>query len=249
MPVYTDEAIRAYRERELGRARNGEVGIRDFDLAMVRQFKGEYHEVGPDKIPGYYAQVDGVEPAPGLPGIQVVFGNPDDAFVNYLLPLFVVTRDDISPAMSRWHPHTIKYRVPKAGAQLIQVTGPGGTTLSGYKDMVQQDVPTPYDISYTLTVAHERRGLKARETGLKMLHHALKWFQPYFNIVVIDSINDQRIYFGTAEAATSADELADVADRLISWTMSVTVEALIDVLDEKDVTMATGRTFNYSQTP
>jgi len=248
MPVPPDSVVQSYRDRERGLARNGEVGIRDFDLGMVLTLGGVIHKVGPDEIPGYYADVPGVEPAPGLPGVQIVFGNPDDAFSNYLLPLIVVTRNDVSPAMSRWHPGSIKYRVPKPGAQPIQVTGPGGVVRTGYRNMVQQECPIPYDISYTLTVSHERRGLKSREreTGLKLLHYVMRICQPYFAVVVIDSIEDQRIYFATAEAVMSADELVDVADRLISWTIGVTVEAHIDLLDEDDLTMVTGRRFTYT---
>lgn len=249
MASYPDEAVRAYRRRERGDAPNGEVSIRDFDLGMVRTLGGVIRKVGPDEIPGYYADVSGVEPAPGLPGVQIVFGNPDDAFVNYLLPLLVVTRDDITPAMSRWHPGTIKYRVPRPGAQPIQVTGPGGVVRTGYRDMVQQQGEIPYDISYTLTVAHERRGSKSHELGLKLLKHVLKRCQPYFAVMVVDSIGDQRLYFATAEAATTSDELVDVADRLISWTINVVVEAQLDLLDEESVTMVTGRKFSYSQIP
>ena len=242
-------AVQAYQDRENGLAPTGNVGVRDFDVGMVVTLGGVIHKVGPEEIPGYYADVAGVEPAPGLPGVQVVFGNPDDAFVNYLLPMIVVTRDDVAPAMSRWHPGTLKYRSPKPGAQLQTVAAPGGGTVSGYGTMVQQETPIPYDIAYTLTIAHERRGLKARESGLKLLHHVMKRCQPYFWVGVVDSIGDQRIYTATAEAATSADELLDVSDRLISWTMGVSVEAHLDLLDEAEVKMATSLGFNWNTIP
>jgi hypothetical protein len=230
-------AQQAFDDREFGRAPNGEVIVSDFDRGMVVALGGVIHEVGPDEIPGYYADVVGVEPAPGLPGVQIIFGNPDDAFVNYLLPQFVITRNDVTPAMARWHPGTVKYRAPKPGEQPIQVTGPGGVVKTGYRRMVQQEGAIPYDIGYTLTIAHERRGIQ-RDFGQKMLRHAMKRFTPYFTIVVIDSINDPRIYFGTAEAATSNDELLDVSDRMIGWTMSLTVEAELDFLDEREVQTA-----------
>jgi len=242
-------AVQAYRDRETGQAPNGEVGLRDFDLGMVRTLGGELHTVGPDEIPGYYANVSGVAPAPGLPGVQIVFGNPDDAFVNYLLPMIVVTRDDVTPAMSRWMPGSLKYRAPKPGTPAIQVTGPGGVVKTGYRQMVQQETATPYDIAYTLTVAHDRRGLDAHKTGHRLLKHVMRRAQPYFYLWVVDSLGDDRIYFGTAEAATTADELVDVADRLISWTMSVTVEAHLDFLDEDELRTATAIIANYSPTP
>lgn len=242
-------AVQAYRDRENGLAPNGEVGVRDFDLGMVTTLGGVIHKVGPDEILGYYADVKGVEPAPGLPGVQVVFGNPDDAFVNYLLPMIVVTRDDIAPAMARWHPGTLKYRSPKPGAQLHTVSASGGGTVSGYREMVQQQTALPYDIAYTLTIAHERRGSKSRGTGLKLLHHVMKRCQPYFWVLVIDSIGDQRIYTATAEAATSSDELLDVSDRMISWTMGVSVEAHLDLLEEEEVKMATSLDLNWSPIP
>lgn len=242
-----EAAVQAYLDRASGNAPNGEVGIRDFDLGLCLTLGGVLHRVGPDEIPGYYATVPGVEPAPGLPGVQLVFGNPDDAFVNYLLPLIVLTRDDITPAMARAHPYSVKYRAPKSGAQQIQVVGPGGVIRTGYRDMVQQEIPTPYDISYTLTIAHQRRGLKARESGLKLLNYVIRRCPPFFLVGVLDSIGDTRLYFATAEASTTADELADVADRLISWTMGVTVEAHLDLLDAEDVKMVTGTGFSYKQ--
>lgn len=244
-----DATRAAYRDREFGRAPNGDVIVRDFDRGLVVHLGGVIHKVGPDEIPGYYADVPGVEPVPGLPGVQIIFGNPDDAFANYLLPQIVVTRDDITPAMSRWHPGTVKYRAPKPGAQAVQVTGPGGVVKTGYRKMGQQEGAIPYDIGYTLTIAHERRGLKDRESGNKILHHVMKRCTPYFNFLVIDSIDDQRIYFATAEAATSSDELLDVADRTISWTMGVMVEAELDFLDEYDLTMATGLKPSWSIIP
>jgi hypothetical protein len=243
-----DAVRQAYRDREFGRAPNGEVTVTDFDRGMVVALGGVIYEVGPEEIPGYYAAVVGVEPAPGLPGVQIIFGNPDDAFANYLLPQFVITRNDVTPAMARFHPGTMKYRAPKPGEQAVQITGPGGVVKTGYRKMVQQEGAIPYDIGYTLTISHERRGIQ-RDFGMKMLRHAMRRFTPYFTIVVMDSINDQRIYFGTAEAATSNDELLDVADRMIGWTVSLTVEAELDFLDEREVATATRVSPSWSIIP
>lgn len=236
--------VLSFREREAGSRRTGTVELRDFDTGIIETLGARKHEVNGQ--PGYYLAIEGIHQPPGMPGVPVVFGNPDPAFENYLLPMVMVVRDDISPALARWHPGALQYRAPKPGAPPVAVAGPGGTTLTGWPRMVEAQQAVPYDLSYTLTVYHERRGLIQRLAGNALLRVVMKVYQPRCTINVFDSLGDRRIYFAAVDAAATNDELIDVADRTVGWTMGITVEAELDLNDEYDVPMVTGRQITTS---
>lgn len=238
------EATRkAYLDRVEGRAPCGSVGIYEFDRGVVETLGATVHEVGDDF--GYYIVGTGVEPPPSLPGIPVVFSNPEE-YEGYVLPCIVVTRDDISPAMNRWHPGTVQYRVPKPGALPVTVTGPGGQQRTGYSHMIQRQQGIPYDISYSIQVLHHKRGIASRRSGVLLVTHVMRIYQPYCCVKVVDSVNDVRLYSATAEAVGSQDELVDVADRVTGWSMNLTVEALLDLLDEQELVSAVDRRFTVT---
>jgi len=231
--------VDAFREREAGRSRTGSVDLRSFDLGVVLTLGGKVHVV--DGVSGYGVSVPGVDPPPGFPAVPITFGDADDAFVNYLLPSIVVVREDVAPAMFRWHPGKEQYRVPAVGSEFRTITGPGGQVKEGYTAYEAMPQAVPYDLSYSIHALHQRRGLRARQSGQALLMYLLHVCQPYFTVFVTDTIGDRRIYFATAESLGSRDEVIDVADRTIGGTLSVTVEAELDLNDPHVLTSVTSR--------
>lgn len=212
-----------YARRAAGLMPNGEVHLRDFDQGVVETLGGQVVDSN-----YYLLSVPGVTAPPGLPGVPINFSFPEDTDDAYVFPQIVVTRDDISPATSRIHPGAKQYRAPAPGALPVQVTW-GSRTAHGFNRMQEQVAAIPYDISYTLSVLGYRRGAPARQNGNSLLEYALSRYQPYSAVEVYDSVGERRVYFATVDAASSLDEAVVVGERVIGWTIPITVEAELDL--------------------
>ena len=255
MPPLPQAYIDSYEARAEGQARNGIVTLRAYDEGVIHTLGGKVFEVGPDEIPGFYLTTDSnerlstIQPAPDLPGIPVVFGDPEDAFENYLLPLIVVTRENLSPAMARYQAGSEQYRIPKPGAQQVTVTGPGGLTKTGYTASLSHPQAIPYDINYQLTVAGYKRGVVNKMAANALLDYVLFVYKPRCVVRVFDSVGDERLYFAEADGPSSADEVTDVADRMIGWTIDLQVEAELDLSDDVEMRNAVSVKPSYAKIP
>lgn len=234
-------------ERTYGKARNGEVHIRDFDRGVVETFGGKVVYAEDCEWNGNYflLNVAGVRPPPGMPGVPVNFSLPEDTNDVFIFPSVVIVRDDITPATNRRSLGALQYRVPAYGALPAQ-TQWGYKTATGYNKMAERPTGVPYDISYTISVYAYRRGDKPgagagnKSNANALLEHVLRWYQPYTGIDVYDSVGDRRVYFATTESASPLDESANIGERIIGWSLPMTVEAELDLTPELTYTTAQG---------
>ena len=251
MPLTT--AQQALRERELGKARNGEVHLRDFDKGVVETFGGRVVHKDDCEWNGNYFLLDvpGITPPPGMPGVPVNFSFPEDTNDVFVYPSVVIVRDDISPANNRYHPGTRQYRVPAPGALQAQAQW-GCRTATGYNRMADRVAAVPYDISYTINIYAYRRGdTPGAVHGVKgnanaLLEYVLRWYQPYTGIDVYDSVGDRRVYFATVDAASPLDDVANIAERTIGWSIAMTLEAELDLTPEQTSPTATSLNLNLT---
>jgi hypothetical protein len=236
----SNAAAIALAEREAGTARNGEVHLRDFDKGVVETFGGQV--VGDNY---FLLNVVGVQPPPNLPGIPINFAFPEDTADEYIFPSVIITREDISPAMNRFHPGLNQYRAPAFGAQQVEVQW-GQKLLKGWNKMADRPQAVTYDISYQISVLAYRRGVPARGNANALLEHVMKWYQPYCAVKVLDSIGDLRTYFATTEAASPLDDVVVIGERIIGWQIPLLVEAELDLNPEFTHVTATSMALNMS---
>jgi hypothetical protein len=223
------------------------VGLRNFDEGVVETLRPEvindnYYLTG---VPNM------ASPVPGSPGIPIIFAFPEDLFERYKLPVVVIRRDDISPALSRWHPGTITYKAPAANATPVEVTLPDSTVLRGYSRYETQQQAAPFDITYTISLLARHRGFGKGSSGAagpgsprnqvnRLLDYALRIYQPYSQVIVRDSLGDARSYSAFMEAISHLDEVAEVTDRVIGFALTLRVEAELDLRDPREKPAATG---------
>lgn len=94
----------------------------------------------------------------------------------------------------------------------------------------------PYDLSYTVSLATHKRGGDVKgalspSQGNALFHHMIKIYQPFMGVDVLDSLGDRRVYFGTADTPSPMDESSQIGNRSIGWSLSITIEAELDVND------------------
>jgi len=230
----------ALSEREAGTSRNGEVHLRDFDRAVVETFGGVIVEGN-----YYLTGVPGVQAPPNMPGIPINFAYPEDTADEYVFPSVIITRDDLSPAMNRFHPGLQQYRAPALGAQPVQVQW-GQRVLNGWNKMAERPQAVSYDISYQISVLAYRRGAPARGNANALLEYVLAWYQPYTGIRLVDSIGDTRIYFATTDGANPLDDVSQIGERIIGWQIPLLVEAELDLNPEFTGVTARSMALNMS---
>jgi len=225
-------------ERRLGTARNGTVGIYEFDQGVYLTLGAELHDdpnIGGQKY--FLTGIPGVCPPPGYPGIPIVFAAPDDRLEEYRMPLVMVRRDDIQPALQRWAPGSKQYRTAAPGAQRRRYEVFGETYSEGWSEYEDVAVADPFDISYSLTVTARNRGGRLRSAPRNqagaILHHVLKTFRPhsYSYFKVVDSVGDTRYYNVFLESIGPQDEFGEPTERVIAHSVSIRVEAVLDLED------------------
>ena len=190
-----------------------------------------------------------VEPAPGLPGIPITFSHPEDIWERYRQPVIVIRRDDIAPAMNRWHPGMVTYRAPALGAKPMTVTlGPTTGSVSGFDRYEQKEQAVPFDITYTITILARTRGKgplprRGDPAGFKgaagsprnqvnrILDYVLRIYAPYTAVLVRDSLDDIRTYSAFMEAISHLDEVPEVTERVLGFALTLRVEAELDLRD------------------
>jgi hypothetical protein len=221
-----DAYMNAQIQRSLGHARNGTVTLRDFDQGVVETMKAV---VINDRY--FITELKYLDAAPEFPGVPVVFAHPEDVFQTHKIPVIEVRRDDISPALNRWHPGTLHYRVPASSALPRTVQFPDGTTRSGYNQYEERQQAAPFDLMYTINIIAKQR--TAMAAAHSILAYVMKIYQPYTSVLVHDSIGDLRSYEAFVESVGPMDEAADVSERVIGFALSLRVEAELDISDPK----------------
>jgi len=242
--VPTDEYKNEVLQRRLGLARNGEVTVRSFDEGIVETFGARRYTPAGELVTDptykaethYYLKLDGVTPPPGHVGIQVLFAYPEDVFERSHFPLIMVSRDDVTVAIQRWHPGTQQYRAPGVGAAPVYVEG-----NAGYDTYEERPGAEPVDLTYTLTIMAERRGKGAR-IGLERIWYWLrKVYKPYGYVIVKDSLGDERTYNAFREDEIELTDQPGVSERVVSMAVTVRVEGELDTEDPVVRRAATAR--------
>jgi hypothetical protein len=161
-------------------------------------------------------------------------------FAQYRQPMILVRLDDISPAMQRWHPGSLQYRIPAPEA-LPAAVRRGNTTLRGFDRYSEMQQAAPFDLMYTVQVETRYRGARGtRNETNTLLDYVLRVYPPYGRVLVTDSLGDTRSYEAFMEGTAPVDEAADVADRMMGMALTLRVEGELDVLDPETFRAVTG---------
>lgn len=213
--------MEALRERVEGKARTGTVNLRSFDEGLVLT-------LGATEISdNYWLEIEGIDPPPGSPGIPVTWALPEDVFEKYKQPVVLCRRDDIAPALQRWHPGALQYRAPAEGATLAVVAG-----QQGFSHMEQLQQAVPFDFSYTVNIMARQRGaLGLRNQANRILDYVLRKFPPYCALYLKDSIGDVRSYEAYMDGISMLDEAPGVTERMIGFAVLLRVEGELDLTD------------------
>lgn len=245
-----------FESRAYGEAPSGTIGLRNFDEGLVTTLGAVIHEADSGKGPetNYFIETGllPVEPPPGLPGVPVTFAFPEDIWERYRQPVIVVRRDDISPAMNRWHPGMKEWRTPAQTANPKQVVLNPGTfgeeTLLAWDAYEEKEMAVPFDISYTISILARHRGKgrlppKDKPIGFtgaqgsprnqvnKIFDFVMRKFPPYCQVLVRDSLDDIRAYSAFMEAVSHLDEVPEVTERVLGFALTLRVEAELDLVD------------------
>lgn len=239
-----DEALH---QRQLGGQRTGTVGLRAFDEGVVETLQAQklpgasgqpnywllqLHGVPLDDIPEVNAPPGQPGSPPGQPGIPVTFAFPEDTYEHWRKPCIVVSRDDASPAMQRYHPGAMQYNAPSKSARPVVVNG-----TTGYSSMETLSQAVPFDLTYTINIITAG----SRTNANRILDHVLRIYPPYGAVYVRDSLGDQRTYSAWMDGVSMLDELADISERTIGFAVALRVEAEFDLSDPEIHASVTGR--------
>lgn len=214
----------------------GDIWLTDFDRGVVETFGAVINTVGDMYV---IKDIPGVLPPPPTGGIEfegipVYFAFPGETIDPKILPSFVVRRDDITPAMSRWHLGNSQYRIPAPGSKTVQVLHPitGLVMAQGPDEVEVKDQAVPFDLLYTIQIrARYRNNLKVE--AMKMLKYALRQYQPYTTVFTKDSKDEVRSYNAYMEGPSALDTKPDVAGREVGFNVSLRVEAELDLNDPR----------------
>ena len=216
-------------------SRTGDVWITDFDRGVITTLGGEIRSKGDIYV---IKNVSGISPPPdpttGGPyeGVPVYFSFPDERIDTKILPSFVVRRDEITPAMSRWQLGNYQYRLPAVGSNTVTVRNPrtNAVIASGPDETEEKSQASPFDLLYTIQIrARYRNNLKVE--AMKMLQYVMRRYQPYTTVYVKDSLDELRSYTAFMESPSALDTKPDVAGREIGFNVSLRVEAELDLND------------------
>lgn len=250
----------ALRERLEGRARTGFVNLRAFDEGVVETLGAK---IDP-KLSNYFLNLEQVETVgfdpgecspfyrgpveypPGLPGVPVTFSSPEDVYEKLRYPVIVVRRESFDPAMQRWHPGALQYRTAGRGALPVQYQAtPTALVQDGFDRAEQIDQAAPFDFSYTIDIEARLRGFNSH--AARLLDHVIRTYPPYCEVRVRDSIGDIRTYEAFMEGVSPLDQVSDVSDRMIGFSVSLRIEGELDLVDPIVRKTVTSRTTTFRQ--
>jgi hypothetical protein len=209
----------------------GNVFIRNFDQGIMDTLgatadPNAFNIVNGQKIPDpcYKLDVNGQE-------VSVYFSQPEPVFQKKLFPFITVNRDDMSPAMSRWHgPGQLEHKVGVSGVVVL----PNGT--SGYAASSMKYQAYPYDITYTISVWD-----RYEVTAQTILSKVLRALPPIGRILVKDSLNLLRTYEYYSEGGiANLQEVIDPVTRARGYAITLRIEAELDLLESITGNAVTG---------
>jgi len=205
----------------------GTVGLKDFDRGMILTLGSQLIDIqiDSDTRKAYALSVPSLttDVPYYAPYVPVFFTIPEDVFQQFRLPCVVVRRNDLTPAFER-SPYYGYQRTVAPDAKKVMIQS-GGKVLTGYNKYVSAPLPTPFDISYDIQVY-----ARTQNTGIPLLMSVLKVCRPpFFSVAVFDSLGDKRLYDAGEVSVSDGSELADIADRTISWTISFSIRGELDL--------------------
>jgi hypothetical protein len=223
----------------------GQVFIRNFDQAVIETLGGYVDVVGtinsgnafPSGVTGsgsgtqtgacrksYFIDIPAAIPSQ----VPVTFSKPFATFNEKFLPMFVVARTTVVPAMTRWHSTgAMQYRAPSANAIHEHVILANGDVVSGWSEYEQLPQAMPFDLSYTITAMS-----RYEHEAIAMLKKVLSIYKPYSRILLKDSLNALRTYTVFNESGfTDNSELLDITNRTKSYAVEIRIEGELDLSD------------------
>lgn len=207
----------------------GTVFIREFDIGLIELFGvlDEFEKDG-DKFPAYVLdlpEMDGYGPEQFEGKVPIMFWPPEGVFEPYLLPSVIIRRGDPIPAWIRFEPGGTAYKLPAEGAVPVAVERSDGSIVSGFDKYETREKAYPFDLSYDIEFRGRKQWQKVAmwKFGLKKLIGRI--------LGVKDTAGNERSYDFTLESVSHADELADVTDRTLVTTFSITVAGEFDLTD------------------
>jgi len=206
----------------------GTMSLRDWDLGCFLTI-GAYtttYEIDGSLRAAYICDVPRVNS--GLERfdnkVPVFFDAPEDPYQDFILPSLVFKQNDLSPAFDRQPYAHMVARGPAKDAEVITLED-GTVGYSRYETQVRGD---PYDITYDLNIWAKEKSV----ANWIMAYVMKKLRPPWFNFKVVDSLGDVRYYDAGELTFSNTAELADIAERYASYTLSYTVRSEIDTFDE-----------------
>ena len=202
--------------------RTGQVFLEDYDIGLARTLGGELIDIELDgeTVQKYAVQIEGVTGPDEYQGlVPIDMSDPEDAYVEHLIPQIIISRGAVTPQMNRWFPGGREYQIRAKIAQDVKSSG----GLTGPSHVERKWWTYPFEISYDV---HLRARLRAQAD--RMLRQIGRVFWAYGQIFLVDSEGDERGYYAFVESYDNLSEIADVADRLQGHTISMRVEAELD---------------------
>lgn len=209
----------------------GTLNFRDWDEGCMKTLGAEIatYVVDGDSRQVYAVDVPGMESSVPLLDNKVPchFINPEDVYQGFYLPSFNFRQSDMNPSAFERQPwYQWVARGPAKDAEKVVL--PDGRV--GYTKAENQFRANPMDISYDLIIAARRRN----ELNLMKMWAFRHFIPPSPMFKVVDSLGEVRQYDAVEMSYSDTSELADIADRMISCTISFTVRAEIDLYDERE---------------
>lgn len=206
----------------------GTVDIRDIDLGCMLTLGAEIiqYTIDGGQRAQYVMDIAGIDSdLDRFQGkVPVFFDRPEDSYQDWVLPSFVFSQTGYSGAFERM-PYA--GTVARGAARDAEVAY-NDDGEQGYTKYVTQVRADPYDVSFDLMVYARRR----QELNIMVKHVMSVMRPPWFSFKIIDSLNDVRHYDAGDMSFSNASELADIADRTKTWTVSFTVRGEIDTFDD-----------------
>lgn len=226
-----EEEVRLLRERALGRARTGDVVLADYIVGLIVSLGGRIGTLTKNPNDKYYfVQVSGIDLSNlGVPGVPVNQSYPEDVFNEYQVPVMFFRFDGFDAALERQHSGHIAYVTDDPASPEIPDSG-------GRRErMLVRGQDAQYDLNFTLVVEARNRIY----AGL-LLRHALSIFQPHSSVWVKDSIGDIREYYCGCSSGAPEDEIFDIADRTMGFSLPLRVMGELSTIPEFSVPRVVG---------
>lgn len=204
--------------------RTGVLDVTDYDRGVMRQLGVQLQDPVIGDRPRLFMRVPGIQ-GTQQDKVSVVFVNPEQVFSIYKIPMVLVRREAVDPALERWSSPLDDYSIAAPGSVLKTKIDPttGLCVGQGWDYLESKPRAWPYNFTYTIEVVARKR-LDAN----KLLRKVLSVFPPYGNIVVIDSLDCPRSYFAQQGGFSDITEINDLLNRQPAFSISVTVWGELD---------------------